>query len=784
MMRLLLNSIICVAINLLPVVTYAQENNPTQSVIYDAITVMNATHQLNALLIPVASAKESDNKFNILNPLTGEMMSANSNATPDSLKQIDSTTINIIKAALIRVAELPMDAGESLIKAEYKDNPFLTPAYLADILDLAFLKKKSAKIETIGSLLASDVSGALTAQNLLNNLANGVADFLIKRANEEISITVFERLQQLLLHYPEFAVLFPKTVDLIKPVSPYEYTKLLKALQDAIHEDLKQLVSRIAQLYDLPRYKSLNKRVPALTLIFSASTIIANLQSNMGPAQAFYDLSERDFLNEKENNYSSFIKVVCILSNSFRDKKLGDPETPVTQYGYINPKIITLAAGSDPEKYADLARLYLGFIWQQTHKIQFASGSVIENFGTFLKQWENHHVEALQKITAILSFVTAAEQRLADVKKQETAMQQITGGDNKKIERYTLCAELIDRVMSFAILFEGNAHPAFTTRVLQIQTYWPSFTDDAISMVRNFDAQQYNLGIHDLSELLKVVSEYLDRIASDKLAKENFIAESNTALNREETELKQRVDKLKTELATLPPDNSGIIQDNKIALKQELTTSMEDLNKDIENLKWQKANAAKIIFNLSKIIEYVNLLASVSTAENSQAVESLLEAEALPAGSSRIKKVTAFNISVNAYVGGFGRVNNEGSGFTNNYGFTAPIGFAFSKGFEKAGSASIFLGIFDIGGIIRYKLNNEGKYEQDISFAGIVSPSVQAVYGFPWYLPLSIGFGCQWISPTTTESNAIHLKPFFNAFIGVDIPLFNLTAVKKNSTPH
>ena len=41
-MRLLLNSIICVAGILLPVVTDAQQNEQTQSAIYDAITVMNA----------------------------------------------------------------------------------------------------------------------------------------------------------------------------------------------------------------------------------------------------------------------------------------------------------------------------------------------------------------------------------------------------------------------------------------------------------------------------------------------------------------------------------------------------------------------------------------------------------------------------------------------------------------------------------------------------------------------------------------------------------------------
>jgi len=88
--------------------------------------------------------------------------------------------------------------------------------------------------------------------------------------------------------------------------------------------------------------------------------------------------------------------------------------------------------------------------------------------------------------------------------------------------------------------------------------------------------------------------------------------------------------------------------------------------------------------------------------------------------------------------------------------------------------------VIDIGCGIRYKLNNQGQYEQNINFAGLVSPGVQLVYGFPWYLPLSVGAGYQWTTPTTSASDQIHLMPHFNAFIAVDIPLFNLFVSRKH----
>ena len=173
------------------------------------------------------------------------------------------------------------------------------------------------------------------------------------------------------------------------------------------------------------------------------------------------------------------------------------------------------------------------------------------------------------------------------------------------------------------------------------------------------------------------------------------------------------------------------------------------------------------------------LRAAAHEAQNAQQVENLLESTALPAGSSRVKKETDFNIAVQAYVGMFYRGGESGLGFTNRYGLAAPIGVTFSHGFGKYGSVSAFVGAFDLGNIIQYKLNNQGAYEQNISFAGIFSPGLHLAYGFPGYWPLTLGVGCQWVSPVTSTSNNVNLSPHFNAFLGVDIPLFNLSATKK-----
>jgi len=199
----------------------------------------------------------------------------------------------------------------------------------------------------------------------------------------------------------------------------------------------------------------------------------------------------------------------------------------------------------------------------------------------------------------------------------------------------------------------------------------------------------------------------------------------------------------------------------------------------IQPLGWEKDNSKDALVSLSKVLSYIDLLASLSQANNSQEVETIMENYALPAGSSRVKKDAVFNIAVNAYVGGFYRPSSTAGGFTNTYGLTAPIGFTFSLGFQQAGSLSLFASAVDIGSVIQYKLNNNGQYEQNINFAGLVAPGVHLVYGFGGYLPLSIGGGWEWTSPMTTTTNNISLQPHFNLFLAVDIPLFNLSVVKK-----
>lgn len=736
----------------------------TQSEIYDAFALLNAKKGLNALLIPQSAG------YDIVDPLTGKIIEYGVTSTPSryttDLIMSDSILIEILK----RNSGLPPSANKADVKEAYKDNPFLK-----DILS-----DKSKRIieltDTISHVPKPRESGAIGA-NILGNLANGTADFLIKRAGEELSISVFEKLQKVVSQNPEFKILFPRTTTLIKPVTPYEYTNTLKALADAIQADLDQFTARIPELYNLPKYKLLNKEVPSITLIFASSTIITDAHGKEQLNSILHDLSGQSYLAE-QNNYVTFIKAVSLLSDSFRKKLLSESETG--NYDYISIKEINSMTQGRKEFMEEVSKYYLGLIFQKSRHLTIFSGATSTPLSKLISPVTTDVAKVMNAMIAITNKLKDLNSQLIEIREKETEASNFTDKATKKIERFAIYIEFIDETLQFIVPFipDQGSNQEYIRQLMLIQVYWKPFTADLINIVQAFEQKAYTLAVHDFAHLLKTVSEFLKEEDGNSEAAKKLTSEFVNTLSTEINSVDSQIGEIQKQLDQLKKLTDTTTQDIK-SQKEMLEASLTDLTEMKSEWTWQKENTKESLYKLSKVLDYVGLLVAISQTDNSQQVEQLLESYALPAGSSRVKKVTDFNLAVNAYVGGFYRsVATVGTGFTSQYGLTAPIGFTFSHGLSDAGSLSVFAGIFDIGGIIKYKLNNDGAYESDVSLAGIISPSVQLVYGFPFNLPLSFGFGAQWTTPSTSTS-VIQLTPQTNVFLAVDIPLFNLAVVKK-----
>lgn len=194
------------------------------------------------------------------------------------------------------------------------------------------------------------------------------------------------------------------------------------------------------------------------------------------------------------------------------------------------------------------------------------------------------------------------------------------------------------------------------------------------------------------------------------------------------------------------------------------------------------------------LLKYGSFMAAVIAAKTSDEVADAIEVFALPAGSAMIKRESLCNISLNAYCGPFVSFDNISHTGLNlpannkyffNYGLTAPIGIAFSKGhsffFFKAKhswSSSAFISVIDIGALVAFRFADDSTAKvPTIRLKDILSPGIFYSLGIP-KVPISLNLGYQ-LGPLLTEVTTTknRYESSYNRFsfsICVDIPLLQI----------
>ena len=303
-------------------------------------------------------------------------------------------------------------------------------------------------------------------------------------------------------------------------------------------------------------------------------------------------------------------------------------------------------------------------------------------------------------------------------------------------------------------------------------------------------AENFALLANDVS---KTMEDYETKKGKQLLENEDYYTYINKAINIVDYGFKVA--------NTIKP---GVIDDKYISIAR----NANDLYKNIYTKNYQSAvmNVYVILDSLLSdatagkilpgILKYGNFMATVVKAESPEEVKNAIAATALPAGSSSIKKNSAFNVSLNAYIGGyFGRSSNsseEIDGNNSSVGVTAPIGVAISWGLgyfkngNSIGSLSLYGTLIDVGAIAGYRLNDDSTaLDQKVTLGDIFTPGGYLVYGiglpFKWasYVPLSVGYGWQYGSKLYQKQDdgklAISDQSRWrsNWFVAVDIPLAN-----------
>jgi len=195
---------------------------------------------------------------------------------------------------------------------------------------------------------------------------------------------------------------------------------------------------------------------------------------------------------------------------------------------------------------------------------------------------------------------------------------------------------------------------------------------------------------------------------------------------------------------------------------------------------------------MKDILKYGILMAGVVTAQNSDEVEKAIESVALPAGSSRIKRESLVNISLNAFVGlhgGHETIRHADNGdVLNAFGLSAPVGVAFSWGMHPAVDANgkvrggksngVFLSLIDIGAVTTLRFGDTTTSRlPTIELRNIVAPGIFYSHGFG-KCPLSLNVGIQY-GPRLRDLTSSQATVLDNGYwrVGVsllmDIPLLN-----------
>jgi len=210
------------------------------------------------------------------------------------------------------------------------------------------------------------------ASNIVGNtnvgsIVSGLSSFLIKRAKQEVLISIIERLRDS-TKFPEFTVLFPRTLSIMNNFDSWQYANVLNTLQSAFDQDLQQMLA------DLPKLAKLNydskltppavkKRVdamkkflaePAGRALTSAMLIGNGFVTNQKVPDVIHNIADTAYLGKVPGipDASQAIQLLDIISFSLRSNDPGQNYVSTAQ-------IKSLFSDSVSKK------IYLGLVYAQ-----------------------------------------------------------------------------------------------------------------------------------------------------------------------------------------------------------------------------------------------------------------------------------------------------------------------------------------------------------------------------------------------------------------------------------
>lgn len=671
--------------------------------------------------------------------------------------------------------ELDYNTMNALINA----NPYLSQVFAINNIqayNVSDIKKIDKNIKgTLGkdkTLETGAHSGGSSAGVDVTKYANAMAEIMIDHAKEELTIAFFNRFKKFITDYEEFRVLFPKTTDKLQNLLSYKYPEMIKALRVVFLEDIRMIAFRIDDVFALPKYVQLTTDYPEITIAIRSLRLVHQLETGglnaAGVLNAMSNFSEwdNDTNSNKFKNIGNTLKAANAINLSISKVEKNKIELHDTD------KIVKLLEDEV------LFKIYMGLLYEKENS---ASNTItfIRANGTPLT-----FLEVLSSKKEDLFFFQNKIQEFVDLSSIVKNTIKDMNGKSGKLTNENRCTYISNSIDVIEYAF--SLYTYFDTS-LEVSEEYISVLRLSNAIYKNVYEQKYNAAI---SNTIDLFTKLLD-LKNNKyqISQADLQAIKKIIQDKELIKFASDLQESKFKFDPIKINNLAAAVKSNTDLKNKITSFLALAASDIAD----NENYNNFIIIVQKLKPYALFMANMVEAKDEKEIKAALDAVILPVGSSSIKKNSDFNFNIQSYLGArlsFTDPKNVAQNTWNDkFALSAPIGLSISYGLDNNwGALSLFVPFLDLGAIVDYKLKykDEGTSTESIEskdytieLGQIFSPGIYAVYGWGANIPLSIGFGGQYgpgLSKIDADNNTEVSNPYWkwNAFLSVDIPLFNL----------
>ena len=606
------------------------------------------------------------------------------------------------------------NSSNEILLQDLRNNPFLvelTPEAISGNSDLSKFSFKDLGTSTLGGL---DVT----------KYANAIANLMIERAKQELTVAFFNRFKKFAKDNLEFQILFPKTTSNLSNLLTYSYPQMLPALRKGFFDDLKQITYHLDDVLELPRYRHLLNNFPEVRIAIRSIRLVHNLEDGTSTAadviKDFGSLGEwneggsNDFKNMKAT-----VKLASIFSESLRYKDSTEIWVPVKEI-------------KESVKDEIFVKIYMGLLYQQIKdsSIDFFitknNSTATEHLVDILREQKDNIILFQNKLTEFGDLSHKVTDAYKTLKPQINSGKKIP---NEDIYNYiNVSIDITDYAFSIVKIFNEDF----------INDKYLTIVRNSNELYKDIYSEVYTKAVNDAIDILTQVHDLTKANPhSPLIAKPLFAEEKGPAL-----------DKMLTFVEKLKP--YALFMANMVEAKDETA-----IKAALENVILPVGSSSIKKFTRGNISIQTYLGAFLSTSTKRNALEG--------AWSDKFGVIAPIGVS---WTPNFLSWEKKGSLslFTALFDLGAIVDYKLKK--EPDATSN------DPNATI---INKDYKIE----LGQIFSPGIYAVYGWGGNIPLSLGFGAQYgpgLSKIDAGNNIVLTNPSWrwNFFLAVDLPFFNL----------